>query len=208
MAGIFLIPFLAIIGAGMLSRAMTGDFEWIYIVHVLAVCAAFWIYRQQYRAMNWRCTWAGPALGVLVFGVWMGLEWIMTGSPVSAVPTALQSVTPAVRWGWIAFRVVGAVVAVPFAEELAFRGYLMRRLASNKFERLSPAQCGLLSLAISSVLFGAMHGGRWLAGILAGLIYCFAYMRRGRIADAVVAHAVTNCLIAGAVVGAGCWRLW
>jgi membrane protease YdiL (CAAX protease family) len=35
---------------------------------------------------------------------------------------------------WITLRVLGAVVTVPLAEELAFRGFLMRRMVSRDFE--------------------------------------------------------------------------
>ena len=52
-----------------------------------------------------------------------------------------------------------------------------------------------------------MHG-RWLAGFAAGMIFALAYYRRGRVADAAVAHAVTNALIAALVLGGGAWNLW
>jgi membrane protease YdiL (CAAX protease family) len=53
-----------------------------------------------------------------------------------------------------------------------------------------------------------MHGPRWIAGALAGLIYAIAYLRRGRIGDAVIAHAVTNALLALVVVSMRKWYLW
>ena len=48
-----------------------------------------------------------------------------------------------------------------------------------------------VSFVISSVAFGVLHG-RWLAGILAGMLYALAQYRRGEISDAIVAHAVTQ----------------
>jgi CAAX prenyl protease-like protein len=208
MAAVYLGPFLALIAAGMLSRAMTGDFEWAYPLHLLAVCVVFLIYSRQYMAMNWRFTWRGPAAGLLAFAIWMSFEWLTAGLKSGAAPAALDAAIAPVRWSWISARVLGAVVAVPFAEELAFRSYLMRRLVTEEFDRLPPAQVTLLSLTISSVLFGVLHGERWLAGILAGLLYGLVYMRKGRLADAVVAHATTNGLIAVAVLGWGYWKLW
>ena len=56
--------------------------------------------------------------------------------------------------------------------------------------------------------FGLLHGDRWLAGTVAGLIYAVTYLRRGRIGDAVVAHAITNALLAGSVLVGGKWDLW
>ncbi len=52
-----------------------------------------------------------------------------------------------------------------------------------------------------------MHG-RWLAGTLAGMAYALALYRRGKIVDAIVAHATTNALIAGFVLATGNWSLW
>lgn len=60
---------------------------------------------------------------------------------------------------------------------------------------------------MSSLLFGLLHQ-RLLAGTLAGLVYGLAVYRRGELGDAVVAHAVTNGLLAGWVLGTGSWELW
>jgi membrane protease YdiL (CAAX protease family) len=52
-----------------------------------------------------------------------------------------------------------------------------------------------------------MHG-RWLAGAAAGMCYAWAMYRRGRVSDAVIAHAVTNGLIAAEVLVCSHWGLW
>jgi exosortase E/protease (VPEID-CTERM system) len=205
---VYIGPFLAILAGTMLARAMTGGFEWMYPLHVAAPCVVFWMYRHEYRKMDWQFTWTGPAVGLLAFAMWIGLEWAIGGSPSGAVPGALQSASGAARWGWISVRLFGSVMVVPVAEELAFRGFVLRRLMTEEFDRLAPARFTIWALAASSVLFGAMHGGRWLAGTAAGLLYALAYMRKGRLADAVIAHVVTNGLIAASVLGLGWWKLW
>jgi membrane protease YdiL (CAAX protease family) len=43
---------------------------------------------------------------------------------------------------------------------------------------------------------------------LAGIAYALAYRRRGELSDAVMAHAVTNGLIAITVLTTGAWSLW
>ena len=52
---------------------------------------------------------------------------------------------------------------------------------------------------VSSLLFGALHT-RWLAGTVAGMCDAWARSRRGRVDDAVLAHAITNALIAADVL--------
>ena len=108
---------------------------------------------------------------------------------------------------WLIARVLGSVVVIPLAEELAFRGYLLRRLVAADFRTVSPDRLTGVAFVISSMAFGALHG-RWLAGTLAGVCYALAFCRRGRIGDAVLAHATTNALIAGDVLATGAWSLW
>jgi membrane protease YdiL (CAAX protease family) len=43
---------------------------------------------------------------------------------------------------------------------------------------------------------------------MAGLIYAVAFLKRGRIGDAAVAHATTNAWLALWVLGSGNWSLW
>jgi CAAX prenyl protease-like protein len=125
-----------------------------------------------------------------------------------AIPAALGASSAAARITWISFRVLAATITVPIAEELAFRGFLLRRLVSPDFESVSFKRFTWFALVVSSVLFGALHGGRWIAGTVAGLLYAFAVIRRGRIGDAVAAHATTNALLAGYVLLFGQWQLW
>jgi membrane protease YdiL (CAAX protease family) len=42
-------------------------------------------------------------------------------------------------------------------EELAFRGYLMRRLTAAEFGGVTPARVSILALSISALLFGLLH---------------------------------------------------
>jgi len=108
---------------------------------------------------------------------------------------------------WVVVRVIGAVVTVPLAEELAFRGYLARRLVAREFERVPLGRFSWLAFLGSSLAFGALHQ-RFVAGTLAGMLYAVAVYRRGALTDAVVAHAATNALLAFYVLATGSWFLW
>jgi exosortase E/protease (VPEID-CTERM system) len=204
----YLMPFLAILAAGMLTGAASGGFEWLYPVRVVAAGAAIWYFRATYRRLDWRIGWPSLAAGAAVFLLWIALERL-TGSGASAgVPVALSQAPTFGRLAWIALRILGAVVTVPMAEELAFRGFLLRRLASADFESVAFRAFQWLPFLISSVGFGVLHGERWLAGTLAGMIYALVLMRRGRIGEAVIAHATTNALLAAWVLSTGQWQLW
>jgi CAAX prenyl protease-like protein len=100
------------------------------------------------------------------------------------------------------------VITVPIAEELAFRGFLLRRLVAEKFEDVDFGTLKWPAIIISSLAFGLMHGNRWIEGSLAGGLYAAVMIRRRSLTDAVVAHATTNALIAALVLGGGRWDLW
>jgi exosortase E/protease (VPEID-CTERM system) len=195
---VYLAPFLAILAASMLSRAASANFEWFYPLRPIAALAALIYYRKQYRRMDWRVSWFGAAAGVAVFGLWIALE-------PPAAPGAAPSGVPL---AWIAARVFAAAITVPIAEELAFRGFLLRRLSKEAFEIIDPRSAGWIAVVLSSLVFGVFHGDRWLAGSLAGLAYAAVYCRRGSIGDAALAHAVTNTLVAVYVLTTGNWQLW
>src|SRR5688572_3137554 len=65
-------------------------------------------------------------------------------------------------------RTLGSVVAIPIAEELAFRGFLQRRLIAADFEAVPQRSFTWPSLLGSAFAFGAAHQSL-LAGTLAGL---------------------------------------
>jgi CAAX prenyl protease-like protein len=137
----------------------------------------------------------------------MALEPSPDPDKQAAFAAALAGASPLFAACWLAARVVGAVVTVPIAEELAFRGYLGRRLIDGDFERVAFRTFTWLAFLGSSVLFGLMHG-RWLAGTIAGMAYALVLYRRGELGDAISAHAVTNALIAAYVLATGAYTLW
>jgi len=204
----YLVPFLTILGAGMIAGALSGSFEWLYPLRFFAAAGVLWMFRAKYSSLDWRVGWLGPAIGMGVFLLWIAIDRL-TGAPAAnAMPKVLAASSAVARITWISFRVLAAGVTVPIAEELAFRGYLLRRLISQDFESVPFSRFTWLSLLVSSVLFGALHGSLWFAGIVAGLLYAFAMIRRGRIGEAVAAHATTNVLLAAYVLLYSQWHLW
>jgi len=97
---------------------------------------------------------------------------------------------------------------VPLVEELAFRGFLYRRFLPPDFESVSFRRFSFLALMLSSLIFGLLHGNRWFAGAVAGVLYGLVLIRRGSMGDAVAAHATTNALLALDVLAFHQWHLW
>jgi CAAX prenyl protease-like protein len=191
----------------MISNATSGGFEWLYPLRPLAAGVALWVYSGRYRNLDWRFGWEAPIIGALVFALWLGGDYLSGVHPRFPLTPSADPWTSAAQQLWLAIRILAPIVTVPIAEELAFRGYLIRRIMSPDFEQLSPRTFSVVSLLISSLAFGLLHGNRWIAGTVAGLLYGFIYLRRGRIGDAVVAHATTNGLLAASILVTGQWNL-
>lgn len=204
----YLLPFLAILAASMISIATSGSFESMYPLRFFAAVGVFVALRRNYRPFNWRISWAAPVFGVLVYVIWISIDRTFRVSESGGMPATLAAWPSWLRAGWLSVRVLAAVVTVPIAEELAFRGFLVRRLMASDFESVGFQRFSFTAVLISSIAFGLLHGDRWLAGIAAGISYACAQKARGNFADAVVAHAITNALIAATVLWGGYWRLW
>jgi exosortase E/protease (VPEID-CTERM system) len=202
----YLMPFLAIVAAGILAHAASSGFELLYPLRLVAGAVALWAYRARLGALDWRVTWRGPAIGLGIFLLWLvAARYLVLPR---AMPAALAAMAPQSKVLWVTARIGAAMITVPIAEELAFRGYLLRRLQSADFESLQFTAVGRLPLLISALTFGLMHGALWLPGIVAGLAYGYVLQRTGRFGEAVAAHATTNALLTGTVLLANQWQLW
>lgn len=206
LAAALLVPLLALMAASMVSSAFSSGFDRLYPVRVAAIAVALYCFRNAYKGLGWSWSWQAPTIGTAVFLIWILLE-----PDVDSSKTALsQGLAELTSWStaiWLAFRVIGSAIAVPLAEELAFRGYLIRKLIAKDFENVPLGQFSWFSFMATSVLFGLMHE-RWVAGTLAGMGYALALYRRGQVGDAVIAHMTTNALIALFVLTQAKWSLW
>ena len=205
----YLAPLTAVVGTAMLTAAVSaGEFDALYPVRVLVAGAVVWVFRDAFRRLGWNWSWAAIGVGGAVFALWLGSDFALDGPAPSAIPGGLAALPDGGKWAWLVGRIAGGVLVVPLAEELAFRGFLLRRLQGAEFDRVPPGRWSWPAVLASALLFGALHPGRLWAGTAAGVLYAWVYSRRGRLADAVVAHAVTNGLLAVYVLATESWWLW
>lgn len=200
-----LVPFLVLAGSMMVTAALSNGFDRLYPLRIVAVTGALLFFVRTYRTWDWDWSWFSVGLGGAVFAVWLALDG-MAGDG-AATRAAVAGLGAGERAIWLAFRVAGSVLVVPLVEEMAFRGYLLRRLAAADFEGAAATRFNWVAFVLSSAAFGLLHG-RWIAGTAAGMILALAQYRRGKLADAVVAHLTANALIALLVLLTGAWALW
>jgi exosortase E/protease (VPEID-CTERM system) len=202
----YLVPLLAILAAGMVAHAFSAGFDQLYPLRLLCAAIALFAFRRSYRNLDWDFSWRGVATGAAVFFVWAAFARLLA-SP-TPIPNDLAALSPPLRAIWIGCRAAAAIVTVPIAEELAYRGFLMRRMVNADFSAMSLRSVPWWAIGISAVVFGITHGSFWLPGIIAGLVYGGIAVKSGKIGESVVAHATTNSLIAIQVLLFGQWQLW
>ncbi|MBK8010269.1 MAG: exosortase E/protease, VPEID-CTERM system [Deltaproteobacteria bacterium] len=206
----YVVPLLALTGGSMLTGLFAGDIDFGYPVRIVfATLAIAWFWRHLKTDLRGFGSWTSVAVGLFVFALWMVLEPqdVDRAEKSAAFRDALGSLDPMARGAFLGLRILGSTLIVPIVEELAFRGYLQRRLLDRDFVHVPFDRFGWVSFLGSSVAFGLLHQ-RWVAGILAGMLFSWAQYRRGRLQDAVTAHVVANLLIAGVAVIGGDYALW
>jgi exosortase E/protease (VPEID-CTERM system) len=202
----YLAPFLLVLAAGMISRASSGHFETWYALRLLAGGAALVIYWPRLRGLDWRFSWRGAAAGVAVFALWLWASRLLL--PRQAMPAGLAAMSASGRALWIAGRIATALVVVPLAEELAYRGYFLRRLVAADFEGVPFASVGWIPVLVTAIAYGILNGPLWGAGVVAGIVFALLLTRTRRMGEPVAAHVIANALVCAAVLLGHQWQLW
>jgi exosortase E/protease (VPEID-CTERM system) len=184
-------PFIALLASSLLTSAFFTNPETGYPLRFALVAAVLLLFRKAYRRDSWHLSGLPVLAGALVAAVW--LHATPAGAPQSAADI-LGSAEPASTALWVLLRVAGTVLLIPLVEEMFFRGYLLNRLDFGGFSGKAAA------LVLSSVAFGALHSDTLLA-TGCGFVFGLLALRKGRVSDAVAAHATANALIA-------LWALW
>ena len=118
-------------------------------------------------------------------GIFMGAIWIAFAAPAvndkRFWPVALASIPLPLAAAWLFARLLGFLVLVPIVEELAFRGFLARRIIDSDFDKVPLGTFSWSSFLVSSAVFGAMHGRLWIVGTLAGMLFAAAHIVADRL---------------------------
>lgn len=189
------------------------DLRWLYPVKAgMVLLALAWLWRNYselavpvgIKARDWL---VAVVSGVIVFVVWINLDhgWAtLGGDSTDFDPTSENG---QIDWLLVAFRLAGAALIVPVMEELFWRSFIMRWIDKQNFLSVNPRRVSLKSFVITAVLFGFEHD-LWLAGICAGVVYGWLYLRGGSLWMPVLSHAVTNGLLGLWVIQTGNWQFW
>ncbi len=187
-----------------------GSRYWIYVLKTGVGAALIWQIWPMVPEMRWRFSWTAVAAGSLVALLWVGLDPFYPKwgkSPTTWDPFAAFSGHHALACFFVICRILGSAIVVPPIEEIFYRSFLYRYLVHPAFETVSFRVVRWGPFFLTAGIFGLAHY-EWLAGFLCGAIYQGLVCRRGRLGDAICAHAVTNLLLGLWVVWRGAWHFW
>jgi CAAX prenyl protease-like protein len=193
------------------------------IVTLIGVCLVLsFCFRTYLRSFPFSVDARGIWVGVVGAVLWIGLcQWgleatvwqSLTGSQVGLGGrsrfdpwTELASATW--RGGFLAARFALLVAAVPLAEEVFLRGFLMRYVQSGEWQDVRLNQLGWPAL-FAGTLYGVLsHPSEALAAAAWFSLVSWLMIRSGKFWNCVAAHAVTNALLGVYIVAFGRWELW
>jgi CAAX prenyl protease-like protein len=207
------------------SPAITGRiphaYPIAYVVKTAVVAALLVLLRRHYTKVRWDYWWLGVVVGVVGIVQWVGMQlWLQRHVPFFK-PPGPEDVTHAVfnpfrdiaspqwRLAFLAVRVAGATLLVPVMEELFWRDFLWRYvLAPNNFKLARVGERGLAPFLVVSAAFAFVHGNWWLTSVVWALMIGALLVYTKSLGACIVAHAVTNALLAAYVLKTHDWAFW
>jgi CAAX prenyl protease-like protein len=216
----FVIFILLTTGQGEFGPAAA---YWFYLAKTIAGLGMILALRPFIAEMRWAFSWEAVVVGMGVFVMWISISgewttqntlWIKLGlTHAPETPRLIWNPNEqfgpgsALAWLFIVVRILGSTFIVPPLEEVFYRSFLYRYLAKQDFLSVPLNRFFPVPFLLTAAVFGLTHN-EWISGILCGMIYQGLVIRKGRLGDAMTAHAITNFLLGVWVVWRGAWHFW
>lgn len=211
----YVAPFCAFVAVMALEHFFLPNSQLFYPIRFAVVLATILVFSRPYLNFRPSHPLASIAVGLAVFVIWIAPDhlfhyrhsWLFENSITGVAASSIDSGLKLTPW-FLAIRIAGSALLVPIVEELFWRGWLMRWLIDNHFEKVPLGQYAPAAFWLVAILFASEHGPYWDVGLIAGVIYNWWLVRTRNLADCILAHAVTNGVLAGWVLFSGEWQYW
>lgn len=212
----YVAPFLAFVGLLSLLKWSPLPEVATQALFVILMAGVLLVVGGPAIDLRVRNVWGTLAVGGGVFAVWVLPDLLFPGYrhgilfENSIMGKAAGALPEAVRSDGLVLllRAARASLIVPIAEELFWRGWLMRWIVSTDFERVALGTYAPMAFWIVTLAFASEHGSYWDVGLAAGILYNWWMIRTKSLGDLILAHAVTNAILSAYVVFAGKWEYW
>jgi CAAX prenyl protease-like protein len=188
-----------------------------YVAKTVVVAALLVVLRKHYTKIRWDYWWLGVIIGVIGIVQWVPMQlWLQNHVEFFKPPNPDDVFNPYrdiastnLRVAFLGVRILGAVLLVPVMEELFWRDYLWRQiLAPNDFKLASVGEWGWAPFLIVPAGFAFVHGNWWLTSVAWALMIGGLLVYTKSLGACIIAHAVTNLLLAVYVLRTQDWAFW
>lgn len=186
-----------------------------YLAKTLIVPIVLIYFWRRYTPIRWNHWWLGIAVGVIGIFQWVGMQLFLQQfeffkpSGDAFNPFQFFKESPGLIWPFIAVRMIGAVLVVPVMEELFWRDFLWRSvLAPNDFKLAEVGERDWSAILMVSGAFALVHGNWWLTSIVWALMIAALLVYTRSLGACIIAHGVTNLLLAVYVLYTEQWFFW
>jgi uncharacterized protein len=203
----YVAPFVLFVALTGVQQAAPGSVAWVYPLKTVLTGALIVALARWLKAPEPPFVLIAAAVGVAVLAVWIlsdGLYPLIAASPAF---DPYRELPRSQAYAWIGFRLLGAAIVVPIAEEFFWRGFLIRWLVKADFRSVEMGTFTWYSFLATSVLFAVEHD-RWLSGLIAGVAYNVLYYRTRSLKACILAHGLTNLGLGIYVLVGQQWRFW
>jgi CAAX prenyl protease-like protein len=188
------------------------DSRWLNVLRAVAVTLALACFWRGYgelgafgevKPYQWLLAISS---GLAVFLVWIHVDhdWALIDHARSFDPTGRNG---GIELTVASLRLAEFALVVPVMEELFWRSFLLRWLDAKDFSAVDPRRVSPRAFALTAALFALEHS-HWFAGLVAGLLYNWVYMRTGNLWVPIASHAITNAALGIWIITTGNWQLW
>ena len=211
-----MLSFIALLALNGLLKKIDNRFwlssaeYWIYPLQtILCGSLVFW-FRREYQWHRLSRAGFAIAVAVVVFVLWISPQIFLGFSPrTEGFDPGVFGSQSAIYWSTVAFRFLRLVVVVPLIEEIFWRGFLLRYLIAEDFERVSFGSFSWLSFGAVTLLFALSHSkADWVAALLTGALYNLVAYRTKSLSSCILTHAVTNLLLGLWIMQTQQWGFW
>lgn len=202
--------FIFVVLTACQGRFGAGSAYWFYLAKTIIGAWLIYEMRPFVPEMRWAISWEAVAIGILIFVLWVKLDGYypkLIHSPSTGNPAAAFGSGSALPWFFNIVHIVGMTLVVPPIEEVFYRSFVYRYIASPNFLAVPLNRFQPLAFCVTALVFGFAHN-EWLPGILCGAAYQWLVLRKNRLGDAMTAHAITNLLLGVYIVRYGAWHFW
>ena len=221
MAKSYVAPFVLYLLGTSLAAQVPNHYPLAYaaVVGIVGIVTCWLLRGRRIVVPHWRVAEA-VGVGLVGIAIWIGLselrleesvmnylpDWLRPGKRSSFDPFQ-ELATPVSAWSFIAVRLIGLSVLVPVAEELFWRGFLLRWIISEDWQGVPVGKYQTTSFLVVTILFTLAHP-EWLAAacycvLLNGLLYW-----KRDLWLCIVAHGVSNLVLGIYILSTNAWGLW